>query len=35
MGHNVSSSACGAAIGAYNFIKENPDADIGNDYLDC
>ena len=34
-GHATHSTACGAAIGAYNFIKENPDAEIDDNYLDC
>jgi hypothetical protein len=34
-GHDCNSTACGAAIGAFNFNKENPDAKFDNDYLDC
>ena len=34
-GHDCTSSACGAAIGAYNFLKENPEVEIDNNYLDC
>lgn len=37
-GHNCVSSACGAAIGAYNFNKENPVTEEKkevDDYLDC
>ena len=34
-GHKTPSTACGAAIGAYNFIKENPNGEIDDNYLDC
>ena len=34
-GHNKDSTACGAAIGAYNFIKDDPAAEVDDNYLDC